>query len=318
MKTCAYCGKQIRDNAKFCMACGARQPDPPAAPFPSGAAGGNGSSYTYGKLPGAGAPQDSPPQKKKGGKARGCLGKVIYFVVSVIVFTAAYTGIDTLIENHNEKAEQKRKEETVEYVQDLVQANLDLLCLGTYDEEFLETTNTSTEEADAIIQNQLDSEVDSLASVLDIEFLTDDLRAELKDLVAEIFSHAKYEVGSGSYGVYACSVNVTVYPMDLFSRLKDAVDAGAMNQIVEKYASMDGMSEALYQAFDREWAEAMIDLIRDLLPEVDYAAPQNLTMSVSPDPDMDDRWIVTDESINDFGSQLFVPIDSGGEDDAAA
>lgn len=318
MKFCIHCGAQLEDNAKFCTACGARQPDRPPARQPYTPAQGGGSSYAYGKQPGAGVPQDPPPQKKKGGKARGCLGKVIYFAVAAIVFTFAYAGIDVLIENHNEKAEQKRKDETVEYVQDLVQSNLDLLCLGTYDEEFLETTNTSTEEADAIIQGHLDTEVESLASVLDIEFLTDDLRAELKDLAAEILSHAKYEVGSGSYGVYACAVDVTVYPMDLFPRLEDAVDAGAMNQIVEKYASMDGMSETLYQAFDREWAEAMIALIRDLLPEVDYAEPQTLTMRVSLDPDMDDRWIVTDESLDDFGSQLFVPLDSGEEDDAAA
>ncbi len=297
MKFCVRCGAQLEDDAKFCMTCGAQQPYTSQAQQAYTSAQG-GSTYSPGAQPGAPVP---PPQK---GKSRRILVRVLSIVIGLIIFVLGYALIEKIRDDAAERAKEQEMEEIRANAETLVQSNLDVLFRGIYDTEFLKTADLDEAGAEEIFLNNIDTQLEFFASYIDIEYLPDDLRAELSDVFKEIYSRSKYEVGTATYdGLLTCTVELTVYPMDIITRLTDAIDAGEMNWFGEKYAnvSTDDMDEETYQAFDRDWADGIIALLRELLPESGYEEPQVLEVKVvKQSTDGEERWTVSDSSLSEI------------------
>ena len=131
------------------------------------------------------------------------------------------------------------------------------------------------------------------AYYFDIENLTDELKAEIVDLYKEIYAQSKYTVGDASKldeSTYA--VKVTVSPLDIFVLVDDVFD-DAMQPFYDKYAAVDtsAMSDAEYDAYDKEWAETVIALCQSKLPEMGYLEDRSLVIQVTLDED--DYWTMS-------------------------
>lgn len=189
-----------------------------------------------------------------------------------------------------------------ESVRTLVQGNLDEIYLGKYNSDFLELTDTTEEEAE---QNYLDGlavEAQVFAQLCSIDYLTDELEAEVVDMYKEIYSHSKYELGEvqkiddDTYGV-----QLTIYPIDIMQQLIDASGAAAEEfnaQYSEEEQALINSDADAYAAYDEAWAHMTIELCRSLIPNIGYMDP--VTMLVQVVRDTDGLWVIDDNDFNEI------------------
>ena len=136
------------------------------------------------------------------------------------------------------------------------------------------------------------------AYYFDISNMTDEIKAEIIDLYKEIYAWSKYTVGEASKldeSTYA--VKVVVSPLDIFVLVDEAFDE-AMEPFYTKYANVDisAMSDDEYNAYDKEWADAVIALCREKLPEMGYLEDRSLVIQVTLDED--DYWVMSGDDFN--------------------
>lgn len=87
------------------------------------------------------------------------------------------------------------------------------------------------------------------------------------------------------------SVKVTVEPIDIFHLVADALNGGAADDFNAQYDDVDVASmsddeyDAFYAAYDAAWAQLMIDLTREKLPELGYLDSSSLLVQVAEDED---------------------------------
>lgn len=187
---------------------------------------------------------------------------------------------------------------TGEEAQALVQGNLDELYLGKYDPSYLAMVDVTAEEAEAShLQNILaESEFFSLYWGIvmpenneSFDTMDTTIKNEIIDLITEIYSHAKYTVGTpveqadGSY-----LVDVTVSPIDVVTRAAEVYDSGTyapLNALNAKYTSevLYSMTQAEYEAYSVEYANVILGLVREQMSSLGYLADQTVTMTISKD-----------------------------------
>ncbi len=180
----------------------------------------------------------------------------------------------------------------------LVQGNLDEIYLGKFDPEYLELVDITEADARETYEEGLEVEAEVFAYYFDISNMTDEIKAEIIDLYKEIYAWSKYTVGEASKldeSTYA--VKVVVSPLDIFVLVDEAFDE-AMEPFYTKYANVDisAMSDDEYNAYDKEWADAVISLCREKLPEMGYLEDRSLVIQVTLDED--DYWVMSGDDFN--------------------
>ncbi len=180
----------------------------------------------------------------------------------------------------------------------LVQGNLDEIYLGKFDPEYLELVDITEADARETYEEGLEVEAEVFAYYFDISNMTDEIKAEIIDLYKEIYAWSKYTVGEASKldeSTYA--VKVVVSPLDIFVLVDEAFDE-AMEPFYTKYANVDisAMSDDEYTAYDKEWADAVIALCREKLPEMGYLEDRSLVIQVTLDED--DYWVMSGDDFN--------------------
>ncbi len=180
----------------------------------------------------------------------------------------------------------------------LVQGNLDEIYLGKFDPEYLELVDITEADARETYEEGLEVEAEVFAYYFDISNMTDEIKAEIIDLYKEIYAWSKYTVGEASKldeSTYA--VKVVVSPLDIFVLVDEAFDE-AMEPFYTKYANVDisAMSDDEYNAYDKEWADAVIALCREKLPEMGYLEDRSLVIQVTLDED--DYWVMSGDDFN--------------------
>lgn len=181
----------------------------------------------------------------------------------------------------------------------LVQGNLDELYLGTVDEEYLKSVNSTAEEAQQFHQEMMELKAEDFAYYFGIEFLTDDLRAEITDLCDQIYSKAKYTVGEGTVvDDTTVSVEVTVYSIDIYQQMVDDIEE-YMSDFYAKYTEdvVNAMDDAAYVAYDAEWAGLVIDLCREKLATLSHGEARTLGLQVKLENDI---WCLSDAALTGF------------------
>lgn len=189
-----------------------------------------------------------------------------------------------------------------ESVKVLVQGNLDEIYLGKYNSDFLELTDMTEAEAE---QNYLDGlavEAQVFAQLCDIDYLTDELEAEVVDLYKEIYSHSKYELGEvqkideDTYGV-----QLTIYPIDIMQQLIDASGDAVAEfnaQYTEEELALINSDADAYAAYDEAWARMTIELCRSLIPSLGYNEPVSMLVQVV--RDADGLWVIDSNDFNEI------------------
>jgi len=183
---------------------------------------------------------------------------------------------------------------------DLVQGNLDEIYTGQASDAYLKIVDTTAEEVQQTYLDGLEVEAEVFAYYFDIENMTDEIKAEIIDLYKDIYAQAKYTVGESSKlddSTYA--VKVTVSPLDIFHLVDEDFD-DALQPFYDKYADvdLDAMSDEEYAAFDKEWAEDIIALCREKLPEMGYLEDRALAIQVELDDD--DYWVMSGDDFDNL------------------
>ena len=205
---------------------------------------------------------------------------------------------------------------TASSVTELVQGNLDEIYLGEFDDDYLDMVDITRDEAEEVYITGLEAEAERFASFFAIEYMTDDIKEQIVDLLKEIYSHASYTVEEASKlddTTYA--VRVLLEPLDIFQLAYDSYEE-ALEPLYEKYAGTDisAMTEEEYQVYDAEWAQVMIDLCRDKLPDMGYMDEKSIGIQVIQDDD--GLWTISQDDFYTFDEQvLYYPtgVENSGE-----
>jgi len=181
----------------------------------------------------------------------------------------------------------------------LVQGNIDTLYLGKFDETYLKLVNSTEAECRQDYLDGLEMEAEYFAYYFDVEIMDDDLKEEVIELYKEIYSHSKYSVGEASKlddKTYA--IKISISPIDIVEQITEDFESG-MEEFYTKYAEADpnAMSEEEYAQYDRDWAEAIINMFYEHMPTLGYKDEQSIAVQVV--KGSNDLWVISD---NDMAS----------------
>lgn len=182
-------------------------------------------------------------------------------------------------------------------VSDLVKARLDGIYTGQTAAEAAALLSGGQEALQAAQADNLNVNVEYFARTFGIENLTEELRVTLTDLYKEIFSRAKYTVGTPEQmDENTWAVPVEVQPIDLVEQMKAAQDEW-MAPYYAKYGTADysAMSEEQLAAADAEWASLIVSLAQDKLSGLGYKDPETLGVQVVKAED--GTWTISEDDL---------------------
>ena len=164
------------------------------------------------------------------------------------------------------------------YVDGLIKENY----LGQAEEDYLELVNIHVDDVESVYDSGLDADVEYFLYMYDIDYPTDELREEIKELYREMYGFTKYEIVSaaaqedGSF-----SVKLNVYPIDTAQMVSEAMN-DATEKFYEKYPQdqVNAMRDKDYEAMDKEWGRLILDLYQEALKETGNMTEKSITVQV--------------------------------------
>lgn len=182
-------------------------------------------------------------------------------------------------------------------VKTLVQGNLDEIYLGQFNSDYMKLVNSDEDECEESYRIGLETEAEFFISYFEIEYPTDELVDEIVELYKQIYAHSKYIVNDPAKlddNTYA--VKVQISPIDIVQLVSDNWDDG-MESFYEKYANVDiaSMSEEDYIQFDAEWAETIISMFYDQLPNLGHMDEQSIAVQIT--KGSDGKWMIADNDL---------------------
>lgn len=159
--------------------------------------------------------------------------------------------------------------------------------LGEYPPEYLKLVDLTQQEAQETYRASLELEVSNCLTYYGITSPTAALREDLARLYEEIYSHAKFEVTSaagqedGSF-----TVKVSVEPIDTIRLARDGW-ADAMAEYYKQYPTDDrtSLSDEQREEADSQYAAAVLELLRSVLPETGNLAAEEILVQLTRDGD---------------------------------
>lgn len=154
--------------------------------------------------------------------------------------------------------------------------------LGEVSQEYMDMVGYNETQVEAIYQNSLYLEAQVFAYRYAIEY-PQDFYEELQELYKSVYTHAKFlVVASNREEDGSISVEVETQPIDLAQRMEEK-KGEALKPFFEKYPaeSQNTMTEEEYKAYDAEWARAIIDLLKETLPELGNLGPKRVTVKLT-------------------------------------
>lgn len=179
----------------------------------------------------------------------------------------------------------------------LVRGNLNEIYLGQYDEDYMKLVNTTAEDCETNYLSGIEMEAEFFVNYFNIEYPTVELIEEIEELYKDIYSHSKFTVNEPSKldeDTYA--VKLQISPIDIFQLVDDNWDEG-MAEFYDKYAESDTstMTDEEYQAFDADWARAIIDMFYEQMPNLGYKEEQSIAIQITRGED--DVWTISDNDM---------------------
>ena len=168
------------------------------------------------------------------------------------------------------------------YVQGLLDANYK----GEISQDYIDVVEDMTQEqAQADHENNLEIEAGYLLSFLAVELPTDAVTQRAQEIVDEIYSHAQYTVADAeqlSSGDIA--VEVTVSPIEIIPLLTEDQMAAAWTSVKQASGASDeaiaAMSDEEYQVLDEQYANALLDQLEALIPQLTYGQDQVIMLQM--------------------------------------
>lgn len=175
-----------------------------------------------------------------------------------------------------------------------VKGLLDETYLGVFDPGYLALVDLTREEAEETYRQCLEVSYQYLSKnfQFDDAYITDETRREAVDLLAEIYSHARYEVGKPVKTGEGFTLEVAVQPIDLIPLVVENYmeeysaafsQAYADTTEAEVNALPAAEAEAFWTKYENDWAMGVVELFRTHLGELDHLEPVSLIVRVEPD-----------------------------------
>ncbi len=178
----------------------------------------------------------------------------------------------------------------------LVQGNLDVIYLGTYDQDYLDMVEITEEEAEASYNEGIENEATFFCDYFDVDWdaLTAEGQQAILDMYKQIYQHSKYEVGEVTRNSDTYLVELTVYPIDI---IKKFVDEDSDFFLDSWQHRLDTGEFDLYtdEEFEQAWASEIVTLISARLDNIGYLDPETISVQIAQDDD--GYYVITD---NDF------------------
>ena len=169
-----------------------------------------------------------------------------------------------------------------------VQGELDATYLGQYSQECIDVVEDMTEaDAQEKYDYNVSAEADILMTYLAIEMPTEQVTQRAQDLVAEIYSHAKYTVADAEKLKSGdLAVEVTVSPIEIIPLLTSDFMNDTWNSVLESRGiTTQEQLDAQFQEADEEYAMALLDELERLIPEITYGEDQVIMLQMKEDED---------------------------------
>ncbi len=179
------------------------------------------------------------------------------------------------------------------YIEGLLRASY----LGQFDPAYLKLSGLSEAGAKRAYDKRLREAADYFLLIYNVEYPTEEMRAALMEIYAQVYSHLEFQVVSSAEAEDgAWSVRLSVSPLNII-RITDAALGAAMKPFYEKYPLelQLTMTDREYRAMDKEWAQGLIALFRDKAPITGSLEPR--TVLLQPQPTSQGSWTVDETAL---------------------
>jgi hypothetical protein len=186
---------------------------------------------------------------------------------------------------------------------DVVQSQLDLLYHHTYTEESLALLDLTEEEAEALYAQQISTEVEAMCESYDLKPEECDaaIADELTALCQQIYAESCYTVGESTRTEEGYTVELTIAPMDLFTKIAQEDGEDFSQTWADRYTQGE-FDEATQQEIETAWAQAIIDLVAARAEQIGYLDGETIQVSVVADED--GRWSISESDLANIDQLL--------------
>lgn len=163
-----------------------------------------------------------------------------------------------------------------------VKGGLDVLYLGEVSDEYLKLVVDSREDCLAMYEENAVNEAENFGKMFYVD-VNNEPEEALIQLYKDIFAKSKYEVGEAAEENGGYTVEVTVYPIDLFRTSYEALDMYD-REFTQRFA--DGEFEgAAGSDIEKDYLQGMIDILRSGLDSLGYLDAVTVTLHLTDDGD---------------------------------
>lgn len=163
-----------------------------------------------------------------------------------------------------------------------VKGGLDALYLGEVSDEYLELVVDSREDCLAMYEENMLNEARNFGKMFYVD-VNNEPEEALVQLYKDIFARSKYEVGEATEENGGYTVEVTVYPIDLFRTSYEALDMYD-REFTQRFA--DGEFEGIAGSdIEKDYLQGMIDILRSGLEGCGYLDAVSVTLHLTDDGD---------------------------------
>lgn len=163
-----------------------------------------------------------------------------------------------------------------------VKGGLDALYLGEVSDEYLELVVENREECLAMYEENMLNEARNFGKMFYVD-VNNEPEEALVQLYKDIFARSKYEVGEATEENGGYTVEVTVYPIDLFRTSYEALDMYD-SEFTQRFA--DGEFEGIAgNNIEKDYLQGMIDILRGGLEGCGYLDAVTVSLHLTDDGD---------------------------------
>lgn len=173
----------------------------------------------------------------------------------------------------------KKADKYQDYVKSLISINY----MGAT-EDYIKATGANKEDAEALYQANAEHLADNILTYYSITITdAEAMRDGYIELAKNIYSKVNYKVSEARRDGTVYLVDVTIYPINLFSQSQEAVTA-----YVDKFNT--DVKSGIYndytlEQYETEFSTGMLDILNDACLNMTYADPVTVTVEIVEDGD---------------------------------
>jgi len=194
------------------------------------------------------------------------------------------------------------------------------LYLGQFEQDYLDLFGIDQQQAEADYESSLQQEANYFIQRYGVEYPDDEYFDAVTELYRQVYQHTSYEIVSAAQQEDGSwSVKLTVEPIDIVHLVcEDEDTADAIKAFAEKYPTdvLNGLDDEEYEEVDGEYADLILKLFQDQLPETGNLAPVSLTVQLEKNADglyaiTSKDFTALNEAVLDYDAEL--PAVTNGE-----